>query len=261
MKKPYYLEKLESEFERRKTTNHRYSLRKYAQDLGLQAPTLSHVLKGSRPLPLRSLKTVSNGLKLQGTAYRNFIRSMARGLAVYIQQDTKGFTSYHQLNDQLHREILEDWEHFAVLNYLNTTGPQDITSLALRFNLPVERIETVYKNLFRSGLIVEKNNKLVKTKISLRTSEDIKSETLQKAHLQELDLIKKKLQELNPLLRDISSITFAGNNEKLRKAKILIRNFRKKINLLMEDEKSNDVFLLAIQLVPLTKPQDIKFDD
>ena len=45
-----------------------------------------------------------------------------------------------------------------------------------------------------------------------------------------------------------------GNVDKIKQAKRLIRDFRKKLNFLMEDENADDVFLLAVQLVPLTKP-------
>lgn len=249
----YHVEYLKTEFERRKAVNKRYSLRKYAQDLGLQAPTLSHVIRGNRPLPWRYLKSVARSLKLEGSSYRQFMRSVNNRVLLTPRLSTVGFTEDHKLNDKLHAEILEDWEHYALLAYLDTKAKQDLQIIANRFDLPVSRVEKVLNNLAKAGLIVKKNNRLVSSKAALQTSEDIVSMTLRKAHLQEMELVKKKI-DLDPLIRDISSITFPGNASKIKLAKRLIRDFRKKINFLMEDEKQEDVYMLAIQLVPLTKP-------
>ena len=256
MKSAYYLEYLKTEFSRRKAVNKRYSLRRYAHDLGLQAPTLSHVIRGLRPLPWRYLKSVTRGLKLEGRAYRSFTRSANNRIFTSAMPSSIGFTEHHTLNDQIHAQIIEDWEHYAVLNYFNTRGKQDLEVMADRLHVSTDRLEHVLKNLLQAGLIVKKNNRWVKAKVSLRTTEDIPSTVLQKAHTKRIELAKEKMKVIDPLLRDISSITFAGNAEKMKEAKRLIRNFRKKLNFLMEDEESKDVFLLAIQLVPLTKPQE-----
>ena len=249
----YHVEYLKTEFDRRKAVNKRYSLRKYAQDLGLQAPTLSHVIRGIRPLPWRYLKTVARSLKLEGSSYRQFVRSVNSRVLLAPRLSSVGFTESYKLSDKLHAEIIEDWEHYALLGYLNTNGKQDFQTIANRFDLTVSRVEKVLNNLAKAGLVTKKNNRLVKSKMALQTSEDIVSMTLRNAHMQELELVKQKMN-LDPLLRDISSISFAGNAEKMKIAKRMIRDFRKKINFLMEDEKKEDVFLLAIQLVPLTKP-------
>jgi hypothetical protein len=53
MQKAYYLRKLKLDFSRRKRANSFYSLRAYARDLGVHPATLSQVLLGNRPLPLK----------------------------------------------------------------------------------------------------------------------------------------------------------------------------------------------------------------
>jgi transcriptional regulator with XRE-family HTH domain len=55
---------LQAEFERRRATNPRYSLRAFAQFLGTDHATLSQVLRGKRRVTARSVRTLGRKLRL-----------------------------------------------------------------------------------------------------------------------------------------------------------------------------------------------------
>ena len=78
MQNVYYLQKLKEEFSRRKRANSVYSLRAYGRDLGIHPSTLSQVISGKRSLPVKTVKRVTEGLRLRATERTLFVESVSR---------------------------------------------------------------------------------------------------------------------------------------------------------------------------------------
>ena len=150
--------------------------------------------------------------------------------------------------------MIEEWEYYAILTYFETKNPSfDFQVIANEFRITKDRVQQVVGELIQYGFLSQDAQGVIRRATeSVKTPEDVSSESLRKAHLQEMEIVKERMQALEPLMRDISSITFAGDPERVKQAKRLIRSFRLKLNRLMETEKANDVFMLSIQLVPLT---------
>lgn len=55
---------MRAELARRRESNHRYSLRRYALALGVSHATLSRLLRGSRPVPARTVRAMCARLGL-----------------------------------------------------------------------------------------------------------------------------------------------------------------------------------------------------
>lgn len=238
---PYYLELLNSEFERRKSSRQHYSLRQYATDLGIQAPTLSNVLRGLRPFPWRKAKHVAQKLQMPENDFQRFITSIHKDVSL-VDLNAAAIVPSKTLNLFAYSRIIENWEYFAILNYFTVQEfDQDPKVMALRFSLSEERISDAIKLLMECGLLKSENGRISRTTAFVNTSEDVRSETLQNAHRQEMQFIQEKIKNLDPLLRDISSITFSGSSQKIKQAKRLIRNFRQKLSHLMEGERQDNV--------------------
>lgn len=54
-----------AEFKRRRQTNPRYSLRRFAQALGVHHATLSRLFRGTRPVPARTVHAVCSALGMR----------------------------------------------------------------------------------------------------------------------------------------------------------------------------------------------------
>jgi uncharacterized protein (TIGR02147 family) len=249
---PFYAQFLKSEFERRKSQNKNYSLRIFAKDLGIHAGTLSNILRGIRPFPWRYVIPVGKILKMSEIDSQMFIASIKEQAPIAAQKVMK---PRKNLDVERYSTFIENWEYFAILNYFDTLGsPKNVDSIAKKFNLPVTRVESVIQQLLEFGFLTKQNGKIIRAIEPVETPNNIPSSVLRKAHCQELDLVKERMESLEPLVRDISSITFAGDAETMARAKEMIRNFRDKMSALMEGETPRDVYLLAVQLVPLTQP-------
>ena len=251
----FYIECLKQEFENRKANNPKYSLRLYAKEIGIDPSSLSSILRGLRPFPWRHARAVAAKLNIDEEKSQKFIYSVHNEVS---DLDIKHGSSESKVLDvKQYSKMIEEWEYYAILTYFETKGAKsDFEVLAQKFQLTIERVNEVVTELITTGFLTKsENGELVRATVPVKTPEDISSESLKIAHLQEFDLVKKQMRSLEPMLRDISSITFAGDPEKVTQAKKLIRSFRQKMNRLMENDKANEVYLLAIQLVPLTLNQ------
>jgi uncharacterized protein (TIGR02147 family) len=65
----------------------------------------------------------------------------------------------------------------------------------------------------------------------------------------------QKIDEIEIELRDFSSLTLVIDPQKINEAKQVIKEFRKKMTSLSMQDNPQEVYQLAIQFFPLTKPE------
>lgn len=75
--KPQHLDMIQTEFSRRKEKNPRYSLRAFAQSLGMSTPTLSRILSGTQDISVTASRKIIRKLKLTESQTLSFISSVA----------------------------------------------------------------------------------------------------------------------------------------------------------------------------------------
>jgi uncharacterized protein (TIGR02147 family) len=105
------------------------------------------------------------------------------------------------------------------------------------------------------GLIKKTSGgKLVPTHLEgTKSSDGVKNTALQRAHQRQLQDAINTLESISLELRDITSMTFATDPEKLPEAKALIKDFRRKLSHLLQSGRKSEVYRLQIQLLPLTE--------
>lgn len=252
-----HTEYLIQNFEKRKLKNPRYSLRAYARDLGIDASTLAKILKNQRPFPLKYIGPVTAKLDLTIEEKQEFSQSIL-GSSNWLDlfRESKTEKMIHLLDAQDDFEIIAEWEYYAVLSLMETRGFEWKTSfIARKLGLTNSRAKEVMTKLkARNFVSVDSKGSAHRLPQPLGTTEDIWSQALQVGHFQEMLLAQKALHHLDPEIREISSITFAGDPKSLIKAKKMIRDFQKKLSQLMESGRKEQVYTLAVQLWPLTSP-------
>ena len=256
MEQTYYLKKLKEHFSKRQQTNTAYSLRAFARDLQMPASTLSQVLLGNRPLPLKNSPKVIQHIRLNSKERTLFQTSLGKK---HIQLDAIQVSDKESrfILDETYYQIIAEWEHYAVLMLFDC--PSFEPSLdAIQERLAVTRVraEVVVENLIKYGMLSkDEAGNWLRTHSRFRTTEDVTSEALQASHRESLAVAQRKLDETAVDLRDFSSLMVAIDLEKIPEAKIIIREFRQKFAELMKTGKHTDVYQLAIQLFPLTQTQ------
>ncbi len=253
---PFHIQIIRESLSARQRTNSAYSLRAFGRDLGVEPSTLSQVLNGKRPLPLKDCDSVATKLKLKPLERMKFMESAFRKRALLDNIPLPVSTDRYLL-DESHYRIIAEWEHYAVLTSCDlsefTLTVENTVSL---FGISKLRAEAVLQNLLNAGLIreAEGGGRFEKTHSAVRTTEDISSQALRDSHLETLDIGKKMLETIDVLERDYSCENFAFDPADLPELKAAIREFREKISILAKKGKrKSTVYQMAIQAYPLSK--------
>lgn len=254
---PYYLNKIKEDFSLKQRNNPHYSLRAYARDIGIHPATLSQIIKGKRPLPLKDSNAVATKLNLGPRERTLFLESLTRSKSALDQIKINPLDTRLML-DESYYQIIAEWEHYALLELFRLDGFQRTKEeVAHKLDLTLTRTEVVINNLVVAGLLeIDEDGKLQNVHSDIRTTEDITSQALRESHKETLKMAVDKLEEISVELRDYSSSTLAVDVKKIPEAKMIIREFRQKMAALLEDGEKSEVYQLAIQFFPLSKKEE-----
>lgn len=256
----YCVETLKETFASRQRVNSSYSLRAFARDLQMNPGSLSSILKGQRRVPTSMGEELAAKLRLPPQQRQKFMKSIARNAGAEAAYES---ATVILEQDELHYRIIAEWEHYAVLNLLTTEDfRNDAEWIAQRLAISPTRAELVVKHLLQAGLVEQDaQGDLLRTQVSVRTTDDVRSLALRQAHLEEIGLATNKYDLISTAQRDYSSVTVAADPRKLPEAKALIRRFRTEMAALLADGPQTEVYQMCIQLFPLTNvPSEARKD-
>lgn len=254
----HYILKIKDYLAQIQEANPSYSLRALARDFNLHSSSLSQVLKGKRPLPLKVAQEIAQIMKLTNKERTLFLESVHR-LRLSIDDIEISKLDERFMLDDSYYKVIAEWEHYAVLSLFDLVDFQpEAAIVAVRLNIEVTRAQEVLNNLETSQLIKrDSSGRILKVHEGIRTTEDTPSKALDESHLETLELGKKKL-ELSKPLRDFSSTTLSIDMNKMSEAKTIIREFRQKMAALLKDGTKTEVYQLAVQFYPLTDVKELE---
>ncbi len=243
---------LHNEYQKRRAKNSRYSLRAFAQQMGVQSATLSAVLKRKRALPVPQTLRLLNQLDLTTNEKKQIFRTLRTPIK---DAALKEFWLRPAIDlDKATMAVVCEWEYAAVFSLckVNDFKP-DAKWIAKRLGLENARAKIVWQNLLALELVhIDDQGQVRVTLEKLRVSSPIPSKVLRRAHQQELQIAQAKLETVPMELRNYSSLTFAMNAKKVPEAANLIRTFLQQMESTFERGVVDHVYQLGIQLYPLT---------
>lgn len=234
-------------FEEGKQKNIRWSQRAFAQRLGLSSGALSEILQGKRLLSSQLKRKISSHLQLSPLEEVDFFEDE---LPNHLKQQR---LEYYKISDDQFR-MISDWWHYAILNLVNTRNfTPSIPWIAQRLGLDELRVKEAWSRLFELGHLKKVGKKVIRTFARLETSDHLFNLSIQKSHLQDLELIEKSLRHVPVDLRDHTSMTVTLNKKNLKKAKELIRIFQDQFSKEIETLPGDEVYKLSVAFYPLTQ--------
>ncbi|MEZ4815958.1 MAG: DUF4423 domain-containing protein [Bdellovibrionota bacterium] len=258
--KPYYREALLDNFERIRKKRKSYSLRSYAKDLDILAPTLSNVLRGKRSLSFYAAIKAVEHLKLNPTQRAAFIESVLgdKKQNSSISKSNASLKKALVLKSSIHDEFVSDPIYFSVLSYLNTDkGDKSSKGIARAFSVSQLKVGHVVTRLLEAGLLRLKGGELVLTTSAFSSTDNIPSEAIRKAHRATLNSALKKLDEVSIKHRDYRSLKMPFSKSSMPLVKKEMKLFMEKIYRIASKEKDKDeVYELALQFFPQTQVKD-----
>ncbi|MFL5813469.1 MAG: TIGR02147 family protein [Bdellovibrionia bacterium] len=239
---------LQQELMRRCAKNPKYSLRSFAKALGLQPPTLSHILRGKRTITPTMQKKLATALSLGPEELMRFS-----------QPETTSRISLQQLTIDAFN-VVSEWHHFAILELLRVRGFEPRPKWVARaLGITVSEVNVAIERLVRLELleITKKGDWIATSGGNSTIGNEFSTIALRKVQKQFLEKSIQALETVPIEKRDQSGMTFAVNLNDLPQLKQKIKNFRRELCEYAERNPSPDeVYQLSVSFFPLSQTKE-----
>ena len=247
------MEIVRAEYLKRKRRNSHYSMRAFAKALDIPSGRLSEILAKKRRITEKMGLHIADKLALSPVERQSFLKTICSEKASK-KEKQQGHRDY-QLPNFDNFYFTSDWYHYGILALLRTKNFKPCSRwIAQRLGISKLEIEEAMDRMVRLQ-VLEKTDEGWQRKIgTIKTTEDIPSAALKKAHMETLERAILSLDDVPVQERDLSSVTIACNPNRLAEAKDRIRKFRRELaDFLESSEDKTEVYELSLQLVPLTR--------
>lgn len=241
---------LKEQLAQRCKKNPAYSLRAFANLMGVSHSTLSQVLSGKRPISKKLMKKAAEVLALSPADLVNY--KISRDITFEEQ-----FTSL-QLEDF---EVQGDWIHDAILEltHLKCFQPR-VSWIAKVLEVNVHQVNAAKERLQRVGLLkIDRKGKWTDTSANNTNNHlgDVNHAALRKY---QKDLLLKSSEALETLPReerDHTSLMLKFSKKNIPAAKKLIKEFRTKFSAEAgaKNKLAEDIYSLTISFFPVSKTE------
>lgn len=263
-----YLDLLTRIFEEKKSKNKRYSMRSFANYLEMDPGLLSKYLNGKREIPTTFLESRADLLGIDEKELENIKKEIESKEVIKSFRLKNPKEEYTQV-DIIHRDVIQNWQYYAILELMKVKSFRpEVSWVAQELHLREDYTKKLIDDLVTAKLleIKEDGNWLDLTDGS--STHALSDEDINMANKESqrriLDLAKLAIDEVTPEYREQSSMMMATNKKKIKEAKILIRDFRRKLCDFLEDldegEEYDSIYQLSLSLFPLSgsKESDLK---
>lgn len=251
---------LKSEFNKRVETNHRYSARAFAKDMGVSAPMVKYLFNKERTLTKPTAIKISRKLGLSEREHNLFLsfvtvegKSSAEEKADASNRIAKllSFKPKKEFSED-EQNLLSHWTHYGILCAMEISDYDGSAKfIAERLNLSEDKVEKSFETFIKLGLVTIRGGRFVVVEEDSKTTIDIPSDALKKTHESYIDQAKKSIRKVSVDKRDISFITMTIDPGKMQEAKEKIKNFRREMCRFLESGEKKEVYTLSMQLFPL----------
>lgn len=243
---------LQRKFLEIKTKNPSFSVRALANRIEMQPGATNEILKGQRRVSRKIAEKIADKLQLDPSERTDLLRDYPERLQR--KSKTKQDLEVLKLNsDQF--ELISEWTHFAILSLIKVKDfKSDVSWIADRLGVTELEARKAILRLQHLKLIhIDEKGRMTRTPHPVRTSDDVRDLGLQRMHMNDMDLAKKKIQDVNVDQRDFSNYTFPANPKTMARAKEILRKAQDDLEELMSDDDAEEVYRVCMYLFPLTK--------
>ncbi|WP_413578544.1 TIGR02147 family protein [Bdellovibrio sp. HCB290] len=245
---------LKYDFEKRRKKNSRYSQRAYAQLLGVSSGRLTEILNGKSPLTTKKAHILVRKLDLDQIEMQYFLRLVESENTIRKDDRRKKqiLTSHCIAENEM--ALISDWEYFSLMSLIETKSfKSDKKWISKKLGISMKRLEEVLQLLIELKFVIYENGIFRNVHRSMSTTTDIPSEILRKANADCILQALEKMNTIDVLSRDVTSMTLPVDLKKIPEAKALIREFKKKMVKLMKNTDTTDIYNFNVQLVPVSQ--------
>lgn len=235
---------LNIEFDRRVARNPSYSLRAFARDLGVQAASISHIMKRKRAPGQAFREKVYEALHLS-VEQRKLLEVEPENIFRFNTMEMDVFVS------------LSNWYYDAIIELMRTKGfESQVDFISKRLGITEAEAETAINRLIQMGLIKEMPNKTwaANYENTLAYGGDQTNFALQSLQRQLMEKAIVALEEVPKKNREQASMTMAINKNDLPEVKQRIKKFHQELCEFLQrpNRDADEVYQLVTTCFPLT---------
>lgn len=239
---------LKNELAGRKARNSSYSLRAFAQNIGISPAQLSQLLSGKRNFTADVLAQIAKALHLSpDEEYSLMTHTLLEKSKVRPEEKRK-----RQLEEDEFRLIAE-WYHFAILSLAHVRNAKaDPFWISDRLGISATEAREALARLRRLK-ILDEGKALKQISEPLSVVSDAPSRAIQAYHNRMLGLAAERLANTPLEKRDYSATTFAADPAKIPQARKMVEKFQDQLADFLQTPKANEVFVVSCQIFSLER--------
>jgi uncharacterized protein (TIGR02147 family) len=241
-----------------RTVNPSFSMRALAKKIGLQPSATNEILKGQRRISRKVADRIALNLMLDPSERSELLESFPLKLLRNTENSQNREIEMNKVKlNSMQFQAISEPVHYGILSLLRTKNfVSDIDWIALRLGERAQTIEKALKTLIEIDFVtVSKTGEYKRAAGKINTTDDVLSLSIQKSHLQDMEIAKEKLTAVDVSKRDFTSYTLPVDPKLLDKAKEIIRKAQDDIAALMEEGEATEVYKTCTYLYPITKLQ------
>ena len=243
---------LQKEFIKRNDKNENYSLRAFANHIGLNHGTLSSILSGKRKISRAKALEIAQALGMGPQDVETYLGSDTG--------ETVASPSYYLLQ-QDNFALMSEWYFDAILEMSLIKGARlEPAAISSFLGISQTKAENALEVLVRLELL--KKDEQGQLQLSNKNTTNILdsdfSNAAMKKHQQMLlEKSSESIDQVERADRDHSSVTVAIDKNDLGQVKQIIKKFRKELSAFVQREGTNlsDVYQLQVGFFPLNKKE------
>ncbi|MBP9679843.1 MAG: TIGR02147 family protein [Bacteriovorax sp.] len=233
-----------------------FSMRAFARIVDVSPAVLSRILSGQRKLTFNLAVRIADALVL-GPEEREVLYSF------YLPQQINQ-TDVRKKERELGIDCfnaMKEWYHYGITQLLYIKNfKEDYKWIGKMLSISELEAKLGVERLLRLEILDRnEDGKLYRTATHLSTSTDIASAGIRHFQKQILEKTIVSLENDNVNERDITSITVAINEDRLKEAKAEIKKFRMRMSEFMGEGEKTRVYNLGIHLIPLSQSSKESF--
>ena len=262
-----YGEYLKLVYEELKAADGKYSYKKFAESLGVGAPSnLHNIINGKRSLSLKVATKIISGLGLKGDQKELFLLYVKIKLTKKANERETLVEKILQVRKRLGStitddqfELCKDWYHLVIRELLSipniSQAPADIANLVVPKLRPVQ-VEKSIALLLRLGMVAYniRSGRLEPTDEHIKTGAETEGLLVVKYHQSMLDISKNAIDAVSEEARDISANTIKVTASQITKIKRKIYDLQ--MEVMAEEPEGPDadqVYQLNFQFFPISE--------
>jgi uncharacterized protein (TIGR02147 family) len=236
--------------EEKSKKNPLFSMRAFARLVDVSPAVLSRILSGKRKLTFNLAVRIADALVL-GPEERELLYSF---YTTNNEERTEEIKKEKELSIDCFN-AMKEWYHYGITQLLYVENfHEDYKWMAKMLSISELEAKLAIERLLRLEILDrDEKGKLYRTATHFSTTTDIASAGIRHFQKQILEKAIYSLEHDDISERDITSITVAINEDKMKEAKAEIKKFRLRMSEFMGEGEKTRVYNLGIHLIPLTK--------